>query len=191
MKKRRTALFAFLLTAAVSMGIGFAALSDSFTINGELGANVNNNNLIVVFDGETAVTPEVSETQAFCSFATDAGAAAIDGKTTCELNFSGLSTKGDTAHAHLRVENRSTQFAGDELDATLSAPTVDYKSVDQSMFKITATWENEGNLKLEPMEKEGATNYSNVICVKVELLTTPTASVTSTGFTVSFQALTA
>ena len=190
MKKRRTALFAFLLTAAVSMGIGFAALSDSFTINGELGANVDNNNLVVVFDGETAVTPEVSEAQAYCSFATEAGAASIDGKTACELNFSGLNTIGDTAHAHLRVENRSTQFAGDELDATLSTPTVDYKNIDQTMFKITATWEHD-NLVLEPMTKEGATNYSNVICVKVELLVTPTASVTASAFTVSFQALTA
>ncbi len=190
MKKRRTALLAFLLTAGVTMGIGFAALSDSFTINGELGANIDNNNLIVCFDGESAVTTEISETIAYCSFATDAGAAAIDGKTTCELNFTGLTTKGDTAHADLRVENRSTQFASNELDALLTEPSIDYKTVDKKIFEITAYWKQD-NLKLEPMSKEGAVNFSNVICVQVKLLVTPTASVTSTAFAISFQAQTA
>lgn len=190
MKKRRTALLAFLLTAGVSMGIGFAALSDSFTINGELGANIDNNNLVVVFDGETTNTPETSETHEYCAFATDAGAAAFDGKTTCEINFNGLTTVGNTAHADLRVENRSTQFAGNELDATLTEPVIDYKNVDKNLFEITAYWK-EDNLKLEPMTKVGAVNYSNIMCVKVVLKSTPTASVTATSFTVSFQATTA
>ena len=112
MKKRRTALFAFLLTAGISMGIGFAALSDSFTIYGDLGANVDNSNLVVCFDGEDVKTPEKSTVdEVYCNFATPAGAAAIDGKTACELTFQGLST-----------------------------PAISYGTIDQAVFKITAEW---------------------------------------------------
>jgi hypothetical protein len=184
MKKRNTAIATFLLFAAISLGVGYAALTDSFTVQGELGANVNNDNLVVVFDGETQNTSEVSSVdETYCNFATPAGAAAIDGKNICELTYSGLTTAGQVANATLRVENRSTNYVGTELDATLSSPTVDYGQVDQQLFKITATWEN-SDLTLAPGE-------SNNLLVIVELLKTTTTSVTAKDFSIKFSATTA
>ena len=185
MKKRNTAIATFLLFAAISLGVGYAALTDSFTVQGELGANVNNDNLVVVFDGETANTSEISVVDGvYCNFATPAGAASIDGKNICELSYSNLTTAGQVATATLRVENRSTNYVGTELDATLSTPTVDYGEVDQSLFEITATWENSADVVLAPGE-------SNNLLVNVRLLKTTTASVTSKDFTVKFSATTA
>ena len=187
MKKRRTALLAFLLTAGVSMGIGFAALSDSFTIYGDLGANVDNSNLVVCFDGETTKTPEISKVdEVYCNFATPSGAASIDGKTACELTFQGLDTKGDYATAYLRVENRSTVAANNELDAKLSTPKINYGTLDQNVFKITAEWADatDDGVNLAPGE-------ANTINVKVELLKTPTSSIDASSFEITFTATTA
>ena len=187
MKKRRTALLAFLLTAGVSMGIGFAALSDSFTIYGDLGANVDNSNLVVCFDGEDVNTPEKSTVDGvYCNFATSAGAASIDGKTACELTFQGLDTKGDYATAALRVENRSTLAAANELDATLSTPAISYGTIDQTVFRITAEWAD-----ATPEGLVLAPNEANTINVKVELLKTPTASIDASSFEITFTATTA
>ena len=188
MKKRRTALFAFLLTAAVSLGIGFAALSDSFTIYGDLGANVDNNNLIVCFDGTvTEDSPAISRVdEVRCFFATENKAAAIDGKTACELTFNGLDTKDEVAEAWLVVENRSTMAAGDELDAKLPDELdVKYRDVSQEIFDISATWDlsDGADLTLKPGE-------SIVVNIKVTLKVTPTTYIDASSFEISFTATT-
>ena len=184
MKKRNTAIATFLLLAAMSLGIGYAALTDSFTVQGELGANVNNDNLVVVFDGETEKTSEVSTVDGtYCNFATPAGAAAIDGKNICELSYSNLTTANQIATATLRVENRSINAVGTELDATLSAPSVDYGEIDQELFEISAKWESADTV-LAPGE-------SNNLLVSVKLKRTTTSSVTAKDFTIKFSATTA
>lgn len=189
MKKRRIVVLAFLLFAALSLGIGYAALTDSFTVTGDLGANVDNSNLIVVFDGETTNTTEVSTVDGtHCNFATANGASGLDGKTVAELTISGLTTKGDQAWAKLVVVNRSTAAKDDELDATLSVPAVNYKELDQNMFKITATWEKIGGGA--PDDQILQVNEAMIVHILIELQETPTSSVTAKSFEVSFTATT-
>ena len=195
MKNRRTSVAAFLLLSSLALGVGYAALSDSFTVTGDLGANVDNNNLVVVYDGETANSAQISSVDGvYCNFATASGVSAIDGRTTAELNFQGLNTSGNKAWAKLVVENRSVKAVGNELDATLSDPVVNYKSIDQTMFKITATWESDDRV-LEAARTDQSTGTPiaagyNTIYVEVELLKTPTSSVTASQFEVTFTAST-
>ena len=189
MKKRRIVVLAFLLFACLSLGIGYAALTDSFTVTGDLGANVDNSNLVVVFDGETESTTEVSTVDGtHCNFATANGASGLDGKTVAELTISGLTTKGDQAWAKLVVVNRSTAAKADELNATLSAPTVNYKDLDQGMFEITATWQT--TTGTTPDDQVLEINEAMVVYILIELLETPTNSVTAKSFEVTFTATT-
>lgn len=189
MKKRRIVVLAFLLFAALSLGIGYAALTDSFTVTGDLGANVDNSNLVVVFDGETTSTPEVSTVDGtHCNFATANGASGLDGKTVAELTISGLTTKDDTAWAKLVVVNRSEKALGTELDATLSDPTVNYKDLDKTMFEITATWKTID--EQEPTDKILAKGEAMIVYIEIKLLKTPTTSVTAKSFEVTFTATT-
>ena len=193
MKKRRTAVCAFLLAACATLGMGYAALTDSFTVYGDLGANINNENLVVVFDGETTNTTDVSSVDGvYCNFATNVGA--IDGRTSVELVVGGLTTKGQIATAQLRVENRSTAALGNELDAVLTEePSVNYGTIDDDMFTITATWADKtaDGLLLKPITNVGSgTPDYNVLNVVVTLNSTPTQSVTASRFEITFTAKT-
>lgn len=170
MKNRRLSIFVFLMIAMATLGIGYAALSDSFTIYGDLGANVDNSNLVVVFD---------SDSTADGTYANIDGN--IDGLTSAEITFSNMTTKGQVATANLVVENRSTN-GGAELTATLSDPVVTATGIDATVFKITAAWAN-NDLTIAPTE-------SNTIVITVELLKTPTASIDAKSFSVTFTATT-
>ena len=174
MKNRRLSIFVFLMIAIATLGIGYAALSDSFTIYGDLGANMDNSNLVVVFDGADSTTDG--------TYATIDGN--IDGLTSAEITFSHMTTKDQVATAKLVVENRSTNYAGSELDATLSTPVVTKTDINSSVFEISAVWENPTDLVIAPGE-------SNAIIITVKLLKTPTASIDAKSFSVTFTATTA
>lgn len=183
MKKRNTAIATFLLLAAVSLGVGYSALTDSFSIHGDVGANKDNENLVCVLDGETSNSTVISTVdETFCQWATPTGAAAIDGRTDCELKFVNLTTMGDTAWAKLVVENRSIE--DDALTATLSVPTVTH-SLEASIFEVSVAWEGGvDNPVIAPGE------YA-VLNISVSLKTTPTNAIDSTALNISFTATTA
>ena len=182
MKKRNTAIATFLLLAAVSLGVGYAALTDSFSIHGDVGANKNNENLKCVLDGETEESTVISTVDGvFCQWATTTGAAAIDGRTDCELKFVNLTTMNDTAWAKLVVENRSID--DDSLTATLSAPTVTH-SLAASIFEVSVAWEGGANPTIAPREHA-------ILNISVKLKTTPTNAIDSSALTISFTATTA
>ena len=182
MKKRNTVIATFLLLAAVSLGVGYAALTDSFNIHGDVGANKNNENLKCVLDGETEESTVISTVDGvFCQWATTTGAAAIDGRTDCELKFVNLTTMNDTAWAKLVVENRSID--DDSLTATLSAPTVTH-SLAASIFEVSVAWEGGANPTIAPGEHA-------ILNISVKLKTTPTNAIDSSALTISFTATTA
>ena len=182
MKQKRIIIALFLCFAFLGLGIGYAALTDTLKVSGDLGANINNDNLVIVFDGETENSDVVSTVDGVhCNFATTAGAAGIDGRTTIELTVSGLTTKGDQATATLIVENRSIE--DESLTATLSDPSVNYGDLDQELFEITAEWV-EDDLTI-------ASGEYKTINITITLKTTPTASVDAKAFEVTFTAVTA
>lgn len=195
MKKRRISIAAFLAFATVSLGVGYAALTDSFTIYGDLGANIDNENLVVEFtsietDGSTTDGSRNGKDDGYCALSGSLGA------TSAELSFHNLDTKGSIAWADLTVTNNSSGAVGSELDAQLSNITIDFKTLDREMFDITATWEDAEDtiLSAARTEKDDQDNdvvidaESNVIKVKVELLRTPTSSIPASKFVVTFTA---
>ena len=181
MKKRNTAIATFLLLAAVSLGVGYAALTDSFSIHGDVGANKDNENLKCVLDGETEESAVISTVDGtYCQWATTTGAAAIDGRTDCELKFVNLTTMGNEAWAKLVVENRSID--DDSLIATLSAPTVTH-SLEASIFEVSVAWEGGATPIIAPGEHA-------ILNISVKLKTTPTDAIDASALTISFTAAT-
>ena len=179
MKKRNKFIATFLLFAAVSLGIGYAALTDSFTVHGDVGANKNNENLKCVFDGDASTVDGT-----YCTWATEQGSAAIDGRTDCELVFQNLNTKGQVAKAKLVVENRSINDAS--LTAVLSEPTVTHH-LNASVFKVTAHWEGPSGAVTAPTIASGE---SATIHIEIEMLTTPTNAIDASALSVTFTATT-
>ena len=186
MKKRNTAIATFLLLAAVSLGVGYAALTDSFNIHGDVGANKDNENLVCVLDGETANSSVVSTVDGtYCQWATSEGAAAIDGRTDCELKFVSLTTKGQTATADLVVENRSIN--DNSLIATLSAPAVTH-NLDTNVFDVSVAWD--WTVTAENPTPVIKPNEHAVLKISVSLKTTPTNAIDASSLTISFTATT-
>lgn len=62
MKMRRTVIVAFLLLAVLVMGVGYAAVSGSLTVNGKATVGTNAAGYSVIFVGTPAVTPTVAGT---------------------------------------------------------------------------------------------------------------------------------
>ena len=61
MKKRNLFLGVFLVLAVLFLGIGYAALSNSLSINGTINSEANDDNLVVDFDREYTSYSEVSD----------------------------------------------------------------------------------------------------------------------------------
>ena len=179
MKKRNKFIATFLLFAAVSLGIGYAALTDSFTVHGDVGANKNNENLKCVFEGATS---EVDGT--YCSWATQQGSFAIDGRTDCELVFQNLNTKGQKAWAKLVVKNKSID--DDSLTAVLSEPTLTHH-LNASVFSVAAHWEGQSGAVTAPTIAPGESATLHIV---IEMLTTPTNAIDASALSVTFTATT-
>ena len=190
MKKRRIGFLGFLLVSIFTLGIGYAALQDYFSITGKLAATANNDNLDCKFVAmqtpgtgiETGVLPEGSS-------------ATVEvremANTTCVVLFTGLSTVGDKAWAYLDVINASEGAVGTELDATLKDLTVTGgDAAYNNHYKVSASWANAEDLCLEAA-REGVAAGTNTLKIEVELLVTATSDTEFHTFTVSFSAVTA
>ena len=189
MKKRRTAVCAFLLAACATLGMGYAALTDNLTVNGKLNTVRDNTNLVVKFD-QTGFTSRV---KSGTSSATAVGSEW--GDTTMVLTFSGLTTNGDVVVAEIPVVNASTGAVGTELDATLIAtPHIAYTTpagdLHENLFEINAEWKTPSDLVLEAA-REGIAAGTNVLVVTLTLKKTITTAIPQQTFTVSFSATTA
>ena len=185
MKKRRTAVCAFLLAACATLGMGYAALTDNLSVNGKLNTLRENSNLVVKFD-QSNFKSEVTHGT------TSASAVASEwGDTTVVLTFSGLTTNGDTVVAKLPVVNASLKAVGSELDATLSAPQVSYNDTNRSLYKVSAVWADTttDGLTLEAARNDVSAG-TNVLVVTLTLNQTVTTAIEQQTFTVSFHATT-
>ena len=102
MKKRRFLIVSLLLIAALTLGIGYAALSSTLQVNGSIEndpANVN-----VVFSSSTlTVTSPTPERETLIEAASDAGVA---GTAVISIQAAGLKEVGDTITFNLTIENK-------------------------------------------------------------------------------------
>lgn len=158
MKKRRS-LITILMVCLISLiGIGYAAITSSLTINGTSNATPSDSNFSVVFD----TTEDDTVTNCTISNLTETSA-------TVTVDGSKLTTTGDTATATLTINNDST-----ELGANLVANVTQGST---SFFTVTA------NLTQSSIAANGTTT----VVVTIQLVKTPTENVTD-SFTVTITA---
>lgn len=100
MKKRKNAVLAFLLCAAIGLGVGYAAVTKDLTINGTIGATPNDDAFTVVFTGDVVETDTINKLEA----------SATEDGVVGSFQASGLNTIGETVSAKYTVENQSTDY---------------------------------------------------------------------------------
>ena len=131
MKKRRIAVIAFMLVAALTLGIGYAVLTDTLSIGADLTANTSGS--AKEFDEDVkflSVTPDAE------SAGKVSGEISADGDSiTLSITEGALSTAGSSVKVTIVIENQSTEF-----DPTISAPAVAITGTDAAEFTVTTNW---------------------------------------------------
>lgn len=195
MKRRRLIISLFLLVALISIGVGYAALTNSLLVNTDISANINNGNLKVDF-------VEVTNTAE-----TDPIVVSLRNTHEVDITFNNtntMSAKGDSQSVELKVKNNSTGAVGSELDATLSsievvsnsltkdtAASTDTKVVYRGThFTVVAEWVNASDLILEAA-RDGVEAGMNTLKITISLNVTVTDEVPQHAFTIKFNAKTA
>ena len=108
MKKRTSALAAFLLCATMGLGVGYAAITDSLNIGGNVSAKVHSDGFVVEFSVADDPAPEK------CTVAVQTD------KTVATFTTTQLKNANDVASATFIITNKSTL----SLDASVAVPVI-------------------------------------------------------------------
>ena len=150
MKKRRTTIVAFLLVAALCLGIGYAALTDVLDIQGTAEVNLagieSDFDTHVYFSGVTSGTGYTASING-------------DNKDKASFTVSGLEAVGDKITITYTITNEH------DLPATVT-PVVQQET-NKEYFKLSSDWNRQPQVIDAKSEK--------TISVTVELLKSPTA----------------
>ena len=171
MKKRRTLIISLLLVAALTLGIGYAALTDDLFVTGS--AAINSDDAKDAFAEDVYFTKAVvSEGRGTAVIEADANSEAND-KVTITVPAGVLKGEGDSVICTLEISN-----VGD-LDALV---TLDSNTVDNSTyFQVTTSWEALSN-------KQTVAAKGDVdLVVTIKCIKTPTSDV-STNFNIGMTA---
>lgn len=158
MKKRRSLITILMVCLIALVGIGYAAITSTLTINGTSNATASDSNFTVVFD--TAKDDTVTN----CTIT-----ALEETSATVTVDGSKLTKTGDTATATLTINNTSDEL-GANLVANVTQGTKGY-------FTVTA------DLTQSSIAASGTTT----VVVTITLDKTPTENVTD-SFTVTITA---
>ncbi|MBQ9773933.1 MAG: hypothetical protein IJW30_04645 [Clostridia bacterium] len=161
MKNRRTILVAFLLIAAMTIGVGYAVLTDELKAHGTTGVNVDDAK--EVFDEDIyfskAVIASTTGTATISNLIDDGGAdQGTNDYVSITINDGFLKEVGDQAIVTLTVKSES------DLAVTMAIPTI--TNNNSTYFAVTTTWSTETVI---------AAKGTADIVITVELIKTPTA----------------
>ena len=117
MKKRNTTIFAFLLLAAVGMGVGYAAISQEFEVGGDITVNT------------TAAEEELEKDVYFSGKTEDKCTVTINDEHSASIDVNGLEVINDVATATLTIQNNY------ELDVIVKG--VNFTEGSKSEFTVT------------------------------------------------------
>ena len=130
MKNRRTTLIAFVLIAALCVGIGYAALTDTLTIGGTVSANANELDAAVYFSGiENIVKPAHATVDPTITFNNDTVTVTIPGHV--------LVNEGDLVSFDAKVEYKGGLGNVTITRDRINAGSVFAVSTDSSSYSIT------------------------------------------------------
>jgi hypothetical protein len=196
-KKRRLIISLFLLVALISIGVGYAELTNSLLVETDISANINNGNLKVEF-------VEVTNT-----LETDPITVSVLGPQKVNVGFNNtntMSAKGDSQSIELKVRNNSLNAVGTELDATLSTLEIVSNSITKdetastdtrvvykgTHFTVVAEWVTANDLLLEAARPDASIPAGeNILKITISLNVTVTSEIPQHAFTVKFTAKTA
>ena len=171
MKKRNTTIFAFLLLAAVGMGVGYAALSDELQINGtaKAGFEVANDEWDAdIYFSDAKITSKTPGSEATMT---------PTGLNGDELTIpvENMSLKGEKVTVSVTIKNDNVDYAADLIEVT----AFNYTSAVDGDFTIECDFDAN-----EVIAKNGGTyTFDIVITLNVQ----PTEELSAT-FGLKFQA---
>ncbi len=167
MKKRRTSIIAFLLCACLTIAVGYAALTDTFTITGD--AYATTDVAQPAFDKKVYFLAANKGPDSGSSSTTpnEYGVGTAD-PDTAFFNIYSLAKKGESASFTYTIKNESKEYA-----AKIVIDTKD--STNSQFYKIVAEFVN-GN---DTVQTESTID----VIVTVEMLKTPTEDTTG-SFTI-------
>ena len=158
MKNRKVVVIAFLVIAAMMLGIGYAALTDTLDITGSADVNVS--------DLEKEFEDDIYFSSAIAKGEGTSNTASVNADNNDKASFSAKSLvkKGDKAEFVFTIENKSahTVSVTPKLNATLGNTNTEY-------FSIESDWDGS--------TKEIAPNSNITYTLTVELLKDPTEAV--------------
>ena len=179
MKNRKIVVVAFLLIAMLLLGIGYAALTDTLTINGDLKADTS------VSQGEFDADIYFSATSVVKDDTGNQAASQIlEGRDDATITAKHFTTAGQTVIVKFTITNDSTEFASRLTPSTLVVTngTEGEPGEHTPVFTVKWSWSDtsdvQGAYDLQPGE-------SKDLWVTIILDETPTDEHTAT-FVVSF-----
>lgn len=170
MKKRRTLIISLLLVAALTLGIGYAALTDDLFVTGSAG--INSEHAEDAFGQDIYFTKAlISDNKGTATIGLDAHDEAAD-KVTIEVKDGALAGAGDNVVCAMEITN-----AGD-LDANVKLNGIVVSNSE--FFKVTTSW---GSNDTQTLEAGGTLD----VVVTITVVKTPTVNVNTT-FDLTFTA---
>lgn len=174
MKKRNTTIFAFLLLAAVGMGVGYAALTDNLTVGGNVGAVAADDE----WDSQIYFSENAGEiTKPDGATATYTRGSDLDSVT---IEVGGLDAKGEKVVVPVTIENANKDYAADLVLKTEITTTT---AVDTD-FTITTDFVDGTDLAKATDAGNGTYTFNVTITLNVQ----PTKELTA-SFTMKFDAV--
>ena len=164
MKKRRSLVISLLLVAALTLGIGYASLTDDLAITGS--AAIDSNDAKSAFAEDVYFTKAVvTEGRATAEIVADDNNEAND-KVIITVPKGVLKGEGDSVICTLEISN-----VGD-LDALVTLDGVDVKNT--TYFQVTTSWDKLGN------QSTLAAKDNVDLVVTIKCIRTPTSDVSTT-----------
>ena len=169
MKKRRSLVISFLLVAALTLGIGYAALTDVLDIQGT--AEINSNTAQETFNQDVYFSDVQPGTGVTASIN-------ADNNDKATFTATGFADAGDTLQVTYTIKNDSTSYAANVTPQLLQNSNAEY-------FELTSDWDS--TMKTIPA------NGEETITIKIKLLKLPTTAegLTTASFNIELTAVTA
>ncbi len=171
MKNRKNIVIAFLLVASLCLSVGFAALTDTLTIGGDIKIDATgaNGGADVAWDG-AVIFYDIREVKVNGSAST-AVIPSISGDTlTANINAGVLKVKDDNVSFKVDVKNDHAEY-----DAVISSLS---KTFSSTYFNVEITGIKDGTRITKGGTQE--------VTVTITLIKTPTEAITNENFNISF-----
>ncbi len=186
MKNRKFVVAAFLLVAAMLLGVGYAALTDELAINGNLGADISIAEAEFdgdVYFGQAVIMQDDTGHKANVTYENE--------NDTANITCTAFTTEGNTVKVLLPIYNEHVEFDA-KVTPDVTNITIDNGDADHDpVFSATWEWSNASGDALglhgakTISKKTGDTSGVEYVLVTITLNETPTETHSAT-FTVNF-----